>query len=50
MPRDLAGEITGEQIKVLYRQARVVFIPNAIATPIIMYVLWQQAPQSQLWA
>jgi signal transduction histidine kinase len=50
MTRELADEVRDEQIKVLYRQARVVFIPNVVAGPAIVYVLWDQIPAAWLLA
>lgn len=50
MTRDFAEEIRDEQIRILYRQARVVFLPNLVAAPAVAYVLWSQVPQAQLLA
>ena len=50
MSRDFAGEIRDEQIKVLFRQARVVFLPNLVAVPAVAYVLWGQISHTQLLA
>ena len=50
MTRDFAEAVRDEQIEVLYRQCRVVFVPNVVATPAIMYVLWDQLPQAWLLA
>jgi signal transduction histidine kinase len=48
--RDFAVEVRDEQIKLLYRHARFVFLPPLIATPALAYVLWDQIPQAQLLA
>jgi signal transduction histidine kinase len=45
---DIAAHIRDEQVRVLYRQARVVFIPNVVATPAIVYVLWSALPHVAL--
>ena len=50
MTPDIAAHIRDEQIKVLYRQARVVFVPNVLACPAIAYVLWNALPHGALLA
>ena len=50
MAPDIAAQIREEQVKVLYRQARVVFVPNMIACPAIVYVLWNALPHGALLA
>jgi len=44
------AEIRDEQIKLLYRHARFVFLPPLIATPALVYVLWGQIPHAPLVA
>src|SRR5262245_60604063 len=40
MTPELGPRIRHEQVEVLFRQARVTFIPNLIAGPCIVYVMW----------
>ena len=47
MTRDFAYEVRDEQIKVLFRQARVVFLPNLVAAPAVVYVLWPEIAHAQ---
>jgi two-component system, sensor histidine kinase len=50
MTRDFANEVRDEQFKVLFRQARVVFLPNLVAAPAVVYVLWSEIEATQLLA
>jgi signal transduction histidine kinase/CheY-like chemotaxis protein len=48
--RDFAAEIREQQIKLLYRHARLVFLPPLLTAPALVYVLWSHARGAQLLA
>jgi two-component system, sensor histidine kinase len=50
MKGEYAAEIRDEQLKALFRQARVALLPNLAAAPAIAYVLWGQVPVAALLA
>jgi two-component system, sensor histidine kinase len=50
MSRDFAAEVRNEQIEVLFRQARIVFLPNLVASPAVALALWDELPHGQLLA
>jgi signal transduction histidine kinase/CheY-like chemotaxis protein len=50
MKPDHALEIRDEQVRMLFRQARIVFLPNGIAAPALAFALWDSLPHAALLA
>ena len=50
MASDFGAQVRNQQIEVLFRQARIVFLPNLIAAPAVALALWDALPHAALTA
>jgi len=50
MTPEATGAIRNEQVEVLFRQARIVFLPNLVAVPAIVYALFGDLGHAELLA
>ena len=50
MTADSTAAVRDEQVEVLFRQARITFVPNLVAVPAIVYLLYAEVPHVDLLA